>query len=340
MRPIRIGIIGSGFVARTHAVSVKRYLKGATISGIAGGSRASVLAADFDVRHFMSVEQMVTDSNTDAVIIASPHSFHFTHAMMCAEAGKHALVEKPMATSTDQCKSMEVAFAERKLVLMVAFTQRYRETNRRAFELISAGAIGRITMIQEFALQPNALEAYPKWQQLPENLGVLFGYGIHNIDRLRWFLNTEAVDVTAETTKDPSGIELSTMAVIKWQSSALSSIWSSGDLKAPGFPSAAFRSLLVGERGMMDVDGYGALRISTDSKPWETLFVQPPIDWRGEGIFAEVRMGSFNAQDQEFVNSILEGRKPAITAEDGRKSVAIALAIYQAANEHRVIQLK
>ena len=340
MKSIRVGIIGSGFIARTHAVSIKRYLKVASLVGITGGKRASLLAAEFEVTHFPSVEQMLVDSAIDAVIIASPHSLHFTHAMMCAEVGKPALVEKPMATSVDQCKSMENAFAARNLVLMVAFTQRYRETNRRAFELIHAGAIGRISMIQELALQPNAMEAYPKWQQLPENLGVFFGYGIHNIDRLRWFLDAEAENVTAEITKTSSGIEISTMAIIRWQNDTLSSVWSSGDLKTPGFPATAFRSLVVGEKGMLDVDGYGALRMSVDSKPWETLFQQPPIDWRGEGMFAEARMGSFNAQNQEFVQSVLEGRKPAITAEDGRKSVAIALAIYKSAEEHKVIQLK
>ncbi len=340
MTPIRIGIIGSGFIARTHAVSIKRYLKGAVLAGVSGGKRAATLAAEFGVTNFPSVEHLAADKDIDAVIITSPHSIHFTHALICAEAGKHVLVEKPMATTVDQCESTENAFSSRKLVLMVAFTQRYREANRRAFELIRAGAIGRITMIQEFALQPNALESYPKWQQLPENLGIFFGYGIHNIDRLRWFLGEEAESVSAEITKSSSGIEISTMAVIRWHNNAMSSIWSSGDLKTPGFPTTAFRSLVIGEKGMLDVDGYGALRMSVDSKPWETLFQQPPIDWRGEGMFAEIRMGSFNAQDQEFVNSILEGRKPAITGEDGRKSVAIALAAYQAAAEHKVIQLK
>lgn len=340
MKPARIGIIGSGFIARTHAVSITRYLKGATLAGIAGGNRAGSLSKEFNVPYFPSVEQMVADDRIDAVIITSPHSFHYTHAMMCAEASKPALVEKPMAATVDECESMEKAFADRNLVLMVAFTQRYREANRKAFELIRTGAIGRISMIQEFALQPNALEAYPKWQQMPENLGIFFGYGIHNIDKLRWFLGSEAESVTGEITKSPSGIETSTMAIIRWQNSAMTNVWSSGDLKPPGFRATAFRSLVVGERGLMDIDGYGALKISVDAKPWETVFQQPPIDWRGEGMFLEVRMSSFNAQNQEFVNAILEGRAPAITAEDGRKAVAIALAIYRSAAEHRVIQLK
>ncbi len=310
------------------------------MAGIAGGNRAGALSNEFNAPHFPTVEKMAADKGIDAIIVTSPHSLHYQHAMICAEANKPALVEKPMATTVDQCLSMEKSFADRNLVLMVAFTQRYREANKRAFELIHEGAVGRVTMVQEFALQPNALEAYPKWQQLPENLGIFFGYGIHNVDKLRWFLGSEAESVTAEITRASSGVETSTMAIIRWRNDAMSAVWSSGDLGMPGFPSTAFRSMVVGEKGMLDIDGYGALKISVDAKPWETVFQQPPIDWRGEGMFSEVRMGSFNAQNQEFVDAITEGRTPSITAEDGRRAVAIALAIYMSAAEHKVIQLQ
>lgn len=339
MKSIGIGIIGSGFIARTHAVSIQRYLKNARLVGVAGGSRAAAFAADLNVRCFLSVEELVEAKETDAIIITSPHSFHYLHTMICAQANKHVLVEKPMARTVEECTSVEKIFADKHLAIMVAFTQRYREANRRAYDLINNGAIGRISMIQEFALQADALTAYPKWQQSPENLGILFGYGIHNIDRMRWFLASDPETVSAEAIRTGTGIEISTMAVLKWKSSAIATLWSSGDLKIPSFPNTAFRSLIVGESGMLDVDGYGALKMSLNSKPWETIFQQPPVDWRGEGMFAEVRMGSFNAQDQEFVDAILEERKPAITAEDGRRSVAIALAIYRSAAEHNVIRL-
>ncbi len=339
MNSVRIGIVGSGFMARTHGISIKKYLKNAYLAGLAGGSRAASLAADLDVRHFPSVEALVENSGVDAVIIASPHSFHYEHASLCAQANKHVLLEKPMATTVDDCHSLEKAFLEKKLVLMIAFTQRYRKSNSDAHDLIRKGAIGKILMIQEYALQPNALTAFPKWQQLPENLGIFFGYGIHNIDRLRWFLGSEAETVSAEIIRSSSEIETSTMAILKWKSGAMTTVWSSGDLKSPGFSDTAFRSLVVGEKGLLDVDGYGALRISVESSPWKTLFQQPSIDWQGEGMFSEARMGSFNSQNQEFVDAILEDRAPAITGEDGRQAVAIALAIYKSAAERKVVQL-
>ena len=140
---------------------------------------------------------------------------------------------------------------------MIAFSQRFRQSNITAHDLIRAGRIGRILMVQERALLPNGLSAYPKWQQQPENLGVLFGYGIHNIDRLRWFLQDEAECVTAQVLRSTGGIETSTMATIRWRNGALANLWGSVDLPAPGFDASTFRSLIVGEKGLLDVDGYG-----------------------------------------------------------------------------------
>ena len=116
-------------------------------------------------------------------------------------------------------------------------------------------------------------------------------------------------------------------------------LWTGVDVTKPGFPGKTFRAYIVGEKGLLDVDGYGAIKKSINGQDWETLYVQPPLDLRGENMFAEARMASFNAQNQEFTNSILEEREPAISGEDGIKSVEIALAISQAAKQNKVVYL-
>jgi predicted dehydrogenase len=192
MQKLSIGIIGSGFIARTHAHSIRHYLANARLSGISGGSRAAGLASDFDVPVYDAVESLAASREIDAIFITSPHHLHHEHALLCAQQGKHVLLEKPMATSLERCREVRDAFSARGLCLMIAFSQRFRTSNRKAFEVIARGDIGKVRMVQEFALIPNGLAAYPPWQQKPENLGVLFGYGIHNLDKLRWFLQSEA----------------------------------------------------------------------------------------------------------------------------------------------------
>ncbi len=336
---IRVAILGSGFIARTHAHAIARGCTNAVLAGIGGGSRATTLAAEFAVPAFPSPEALVADPAVDAVIIATPHSCHRDHALLCAHHGKHALLEKPMALSVPACKEIIAAFGSSGLRLMVAFSQRFRQSNITAHDLVAEGRLGNILMVQEMALLPNGLNAYPPWQQLPENLGILFGYGIHNIDRLRWFLQDEVASVSAQVLRSTTGIETSTMATLRWSHGALAHLWSSVDLPAPGFEATAFRSLIVGEQGLLDVDGYGAVRFARKEGTWETLFVQPAIDWRGGGMFSPARMGSFNAQNQAFIDAILHDTEPPVTGIDGLRAVAIALAAYESASSGEAIHL-
>lgn len=337
--PLRIGICGSGFIARTHAHAIARYCTDARLGGIAGGTRAAALAADFQVPVFPDVQALAASEAIDAAIIATPHAFHHAHALLFARCGKHLLIEKPMATSAVECREIVDLCRLSGLHLMVAFTQRFRRSNQTAFDVIRAGTIGRILSIQEYALLPNGLQAYPAWQQRGENLGILFGYGIHNIDRLRWFMGQEPGSVSAGVVRSRAGIETTSFTTLQWPGGALASIWSSVDLPTPGFPSTGFRSLVVGERGLLDLDGYGEVRLAAAGEPWRVLFVQPPIDWRGDGMFAEARMGSFTAQDQSFINAILSNTAPPVTGEDGLRAVTIALAAYDAAATGRTVIL-
>lgn len=336
---VRIGIMGSGFIARTHARSLTHGCRGARLTAVAGGSRAETLARDFEVPSLPDIATLAASREVDAVIVATPHSCHRDHALLCARHGKHVLLEKPMATSVTQCREIIDACTFAGLNLMVAFTQRFRTSNRTAHEVISAGTIGRILMIQEQALLPDGLRAYPSWQQHPDNLGILFGYGIHNIDKLRWLLHDEPACVTAQSIRSAGGIETTTMATLRWHGGAVTNLWSSVDLPAPGFESTAYRSLIVGETGLLDVDGYGAVRLARRGEEWKTLFVQPAIDWHGKGMFSEARMGSFNAQDQAFIDAVLNGTPPAITGFDGLQAVAIALAAYRSAETQQTVHL-
>jgi predicted dehydrogenase len=275
---VRIAIMGSGFIALTHAHALRHGCTNALLAGIGGGSRAPHLAADFAVPCFPSIDELAADPAIDAVVIATPHQHHREHALLCAQHGKHVLLEKPMATSVAACQEIIQAFQSAHRCLMIAFTQRFRQSNITAYDHTRAGHLGRVLMVTETALLPNGLAAYPGWQQQTGNLGILFGYGIHNIDRLRWFLQDEAESVSTHVLRSTGGIETSTMATVQWKSGALASIWSNVDLPAPGFDASVFRSLIVGDNGLPDVDGYGAVRFSGKNGSWQTLFVPPKFD--------------------------------------------------------------
>ena len=339
MDEIRIGIIGSGFMGRTSAETITRYLAGAKLIAVAGGSRAPKLAEDYGVAAEATVSGLLARKDINAVFISTPHADHAQQAIEAAEQGKHVLLDKPMATTVADCDRILEAAGRNKVNVMIMFGQRFRIANMEARRVIQEGAIGRVIMIQEFTLNGGGLKSLPPWQSNPENLGSFFAHAVHNIDRIRWLTGEEITSIAGQVQRDPvSGNEVSTMAVLEMTGGVMASIWGSWAIPAPGFPRTGSGAWIVGETGILDLDAYGQLRLGKDGA-WTTVAEQGPIDWKGKGMLDPVRIEAYQRQGEEFLNSIREGRAPSVTGEDGRAAVAVALAAYQSAAERRTIQV-
>lgn len=340
MNTVRVGIIGSGFMGRTSAETVSRYLQKAKLVAIAGGSRAPVLAKEYGVDSEPSVDALIQRKDIDAVFISTPHAAHASEALAAAQAGKHILIDKPMATTVEECDRILEAVRASRVNVMIMFGQRFRICNVEARRLVREGTIGKVRMIQEQMLASGGLAALPPWQSLPENYGTLLGHAVHNIDRIRWITGAEIASVSAHVQRDPkNGNEVSTMALLSLTNGAMATLWASWSIPTPIFPRAASGALIAGETGNLDLDAYGELRLGKDNT-WTVVAQQEPIDWAGKGALAPVRMKSYQMQDQEFIDSILENRTPSVTGEDGRAAVEVATAAYRSAAEGRTIQLR
>ena len=149
--PIRIGVTGSGFMGRTHVEAAKR-APNAEIVAVAVGNRSGTLAADYGIDCETDAAALINRDDIDAVVITTPHHVHVEEAVLAAQAGKHALIEKPLATSIEDCDRMIDSFSERGLTLSVGYHQRFRETNQTVQKLIANGANGTVRCIQMAAL--------------------------------------------------------------------------------------------------------------------------------------------------------------------------------------------
>ncbi len=338
MNQIRIGIVGAGFMGRTSAETITRYLPEAKLAAIAGGSRAPKLAADYGVDCEPSPGALFARSDIDAVFISTPHAQHAAQATEAAERGKHVLLDKPMAHTVAGCDAIIQAARQSNVNVMIMFGQRFRTVNREAYRLIQEGAIGRLTMIHSYCLNGGGLASLPAWQSEPDNLGTLFGHGVHNIDLVRWFTGAEVETVAAHSQEEKPGHETSSMAVLGMQNGVLASLWVSWSIPAPGFPASGFSARVVGEKGLLELDAYGCLRLGRDGA-WTVVAEQAPIDWKGKGALDPVRLEAYQRQGNEFLASIREQRKPAVTGEDGRAAVAVALAAYESSKTRQTIHL-
>src|SRR5947199_5875201 len=97
MDTVRIGLVGSGYMGRSYAECLKRYTTHGRLTAVTGGSRAPQLAADYGAAYVEGLEELLAREDVDAVLVATPHSAHAPAVTRAAAAGKHVLVEKPMA---------------------------------------------------------------------------------------------------------------------------------------------------------------------------------------------------------------------------------------------------
>lgn len=348
MNKVRIGVIGSGFMGRTHVDAASK-LESTVPVAVASGSRAAKLASDYGIDVEPDVESLVSRDDIDAIVISTPHWLHYEEAMAAAQAGKHVLVEKPMATTVEHCDAMTTAFKERGLVLSVGYHQRFRESNFTTRDLIQSGEIGDVRCIQMSALfDITALRSDPGfggnwgWWTNPLALAHLMNSAPHNIDLCRWCLNSDIASISAQcgTYREENPNENTTMALLRFDCGAMSTYWSSSVLPAPGFPAEEFRFRIMGENGIIDLNPYGQVNISRDGS-METVFEQPPVGHQeADSAFAMKRMQAYCDQMQGFVNSIQGTRGGEGTPEDGRAGVEAVIAMLESSEKQQTTILK
>lgn len=150
MKTYKWGILGPGRIANKFAEGLK-VLSNAELYAV--GSRSYERANAFKDNHgftraFGSYEEMLLDPKLDIVYIATTNNLHFEHTMMCLEAGKAVLCEKPFASDTNQVRQMIAKAREKKVFLMEALWSRFLPSMMEFKNQIEAGSIGKPLMLQ------------------------------------------------------------------------------------------------------------------------------------------------------------------------------------------------
>jgi predicted dehydrogenase len=332
---LRCVVIGSGFAGTTFAEAI-RYAPEARLVAIAGGHQAPEVAARHGVRAVATegVDRLIESDDIDAVLITSPNPVHAPQAIRAARAGKHILVEKPMGMDVAECRAMIDAANAAGVTLMPGHMHRYRRTETAVKLMLQRGTIGKVDMASITLTEPDETT----WLNTPANGGYLLGSGVHAIDLLRFWLG-DIQEVTALTGRYRGvQVENGSQLLMVFSSGAHAAMQNSviPRLSRPraGSGVARFSAELTGETGVISVDMYGEVRLSTETD-WEFQTAMPVWD----GHYALLRMEAFANMAREFVRASLEHRRPFITAEDGMTAVAVVQAAHQAAAERRWVPI-
>lgn len=331
---IRCAVIGSGFAGSTYAEAV-RYAREAELVAIAGGRHANELASLHGVRSYSTseVDALLVSSEIDAVLIASPNPAHAPQTLLAASTGKHVLVEKPMALTVAECRSMIGACRNAGVVLMVGHHHRFRRNPIAVKMLLDRGSIGRVDMVAMSQTEPDVTT----WLTSPANGGYLLGAGTHGIDILQWWLGN--ITAVAALTGQYRGeyVENGSQLLLSFAGGVHGTFRDSvvpGSVPPAGSGVVEFQATLTGERGVLHADMYGEVRQSTRDG-WRVHTALPV--WEGHYDF--LRMEAYAAQALEFISAITEQRPPRYSAETALRAVAVVEAAHKAAAEYRWVAL-
>src|SRR3954470_13686463 len=147
MRKLRLGAAGLG---RGFTLMLPTLQKDPRIELVAAADpRAEARArftADFGGPAYATAEELCADASVEVVYVATPHQFHAAHSALAASLGKHLLVEKPMALTVEECRSMIEAARAGGVQMVVGHSHSFDSPVRRARELIDAGELGKVRM--------------------------------------------------------------------------------------------------------------------------------------------------------------------------------------------------
>jgi phthalate 4,5-cis-dihydrodiol dehydrogenase len=215
---------------------------------------------DFGGRGYATIEELCGDRNVEAIYVATPHQHHAAHVVAAARAGRHVLVEKPMAVSLDETTAMIEAARQAGVHLVVGHSHSFDAPIRRTREIVESGAVGRVRMITamnftDFLYRPRR----PEELDTASGGGVVFSQGAHQVDIARLLGGGLVRSVRAATGAwDPARVtEGAYSALLTFENGAFASLTYSGYAHYDSDELCGWVSELGREK---DPAAYGAMR--------------------------------------------------------------------------------
>lgn len=267
-----------------------------------------------------SVEALVARADVRAVIVASPKGFHEEHAVSAARAGKDVFLEKPIATSLAGADRVIAAAREAGVRLQIGFQRRYDPAYAEARRIVASGGLGRPLLYRGINRDRDAPVGPPGSMDAND---ILTESAIHDLDGARWMMSDEvaAVRASLSTVGDPATTPAPDLTMVEL------SFAGGGIAHIEALRGARYaydiRSEVICEDGAVLVGGFAQTMLTVLRSGERRPRLYPG--------FLERYADAYAAELRDFAAGVLERRAPAVTGEDGRRALAIALAAERSA---------
>jgi myo-inositol 2-dehydrogenase / D-chiro-inositol 1-dehydrogenase len=333
---LKVGVIGCGLIAETQHLPTLLSMPAVRVVATAD-SDADRLKRVSDRFHisarYSDYHALLANAAIDAVVVCAPVQFHAPIVLAALDAGKHVLVEKPLALSVDECRQIAERAARSATLLMVGFNLRWHRITLAAHRVIESGALGRIEAVRSVISSRTRYRAdAPEWWKSRRlGGGTLIEQGVHHYDLWRFLLAKEVDEICAISRSGD------------WQDevAAISGRMTNGTLVSALFTIASSSDNQIeifGEKGRLSISLYRfdglhflpagslagdlGLRVRHFAESLRGLGRAAPILAKG-GDWA----WSFRNEWQHFVNAIQKGEDVGCTVEDGVRAAEIVAAV-------------
>src|SRR6266404_55634 len=340
---IRFGLLGCGRIAKRHSDLLGgNHIDGASL--VAGcdpvRARADAIASTFGVPAIYEIDDFLARKDIDAVAVLTPSGMHPAHVIACAKAGKHVVVEKPMALRLQDADDMIRACDLAGVKMFIVKQNRFNVPVVKAREALDSGRFSRLILgtVRVRWCRDQAYYDQDDWRGTwAYDGGVLSNQASHHVDMLEWFFG-EVISVHARAITALAKMEAEDTAVatLKFRSGALGII----EATTAARPRDIEGSLsILGEKGMVEIAGFAVNQIRhwcfvdelpSDKDVLEKFSVNPP----------NVYGFGHQAYYQHVIDCLINQRAALVDGLEGRKSLELISALYESIETGQEVPLR
>ena len=339
-RRIRFAVVGCGRISKNNIEALKKHGVDAAIVAVCDVDPAALKAAKAatGVPGFAHYDELLAQSDADAVVLATPSGLHAEQAIRAAEAGKHVVTEKPMATRWQDGKRMVAACDAAGVRLFVVKQNRRNATLQLLKQAVEAERFGRIYMValNVFWTRPQEYYDSANWRGTWEfDGGAFMNQASHYVDLLDWLIGpVESVQAYTATLARDIEVEDTGVLAVRWRSGALGTM----SVTMLTYPKNLEGSItVIGEKGTVRIGGLAVNEI----QHWEFADRRPEDEKVREASYATTSVYGFGhpLYYENVIRSLRGEAEPETDGREGLKSLELLIATYLSARDEKRVTL-
>jgi UDP-N-acetyl-2-amino-2-deoxyglucuronate dehydrogenase len=339
-RKVRFALVGCGRISSKHTEALAKHSETAEIVAVCDSSREALdrVSSSTGAQTFHNLDQLLAESNADAVILATPSGLHASQAIKVARAERHVITEKPMATRWKDAKRMVAECDSHGVRLFVVKQNRFNSTLQALKKAVEMRRFGRIYMVNINVFWNRSQDYYDssKWRGTWEfDGGALMNQASHYVDLVDWIVGpVESVQAQIGTLARAIEVEDSAVVGLKWRSGALGSINVTMLAYKQNFEGSI---TILGEKGTVRIGGVAV----NDIQHWEFSESHPDDEKIKSANYQTDSVYGFghSAYYQNVIQSLRGEAEPMTDGREGLRSLELLIASYVSARDGKRVAL-